>query len=676
MPSFCQFDFCRFSLSLGLSLIVLSSAYAEESRDSKPDGMFWDAHIRPLFKTHCLKCHGGVKQKGGLDLRTLGSTLKGGESGPPILPGNPEDSLIYKVLLPGADPHMPPGDEKQLLETDLSLVKNWIGAHMNTKAFDPKSRTWNESTSIAEQLIAPLPPAGLSGPRVIDELIRDVWIKKNISPARKSPDQLFVRRIYLDLIGRIPTSEERTLFLLDNRIRKREVLIDSLLSHPEFAPHMREMFDILLLGRADKGKQQRRENSNWHSYLEAVFRENRPWNEFVREIILAQSGEDNNRGATWFLYEKNNDHQKMAESIAPVAFGVDVQCAQCHDHPSAPEIKQAHYWGLVAAFNRSKNVDTKYGPGLSESAIGGFISYKNLAKVSAPAELIFLNGISVAEKKPAKGEKEKDDPTKYFIPPSQKTVPSQPKFSRRKTLASAALTDNPRLAKAFVNRIWAMLIGRGLVHPVEEMSSEYPPSHPELLNWLALDFENSGYDIKQLIRHIVLSNVYQLDSIPSGPNRPASNTFATALEKPLHAEVLYRSLLVATKQWPSKDNRSPETQSLRETLLTRFPDLFPRQYNASIQQAMFLTNNAKVRDLLQPNRNSSSELNLSSILLNMSASAEKVSIAFDNVFGRSPSKKEVALFKAYLDKRRDRPSQGIEQMLWAMICSPEFLINH
>ena len=676
MPSFCQFDFCRFSLSLGLSLIVLSSAYAEESRASKPDGMFWDAHIRPLFKTHCLKCHGGVKQKGGLDLRTLGSTLKGGESGPPILPGNPEDSLIYKVLLPGADPHMPPGDEKQLPETDLSLVKNWIGAHMNTKAFDPKSRTWNESTSIAEQLIAPLPPAGLSGPRVIDELIRDVWIKKNISPARKSPDQLFVRRIYLDLIGRIPTSEERTLFLLDNRIRKREVLIDSLLSHPEFAPHMREMFDILLLGRADKGKQQRRENSNWHSYLEAVFRENRPWNEFVREIILAQSGEDNNRGATWFLYEKNNDHQKMAESIAPVAFGVDVQCAQCHDHPSAPEIKQAHYWGLVAAFNRSKNVDTKNGPGLSESAIGGFISYKNLAKVSAPAELIFLNGISVAEKNPAKGEKEKDDPSKYFIPPSQKTVPSKPKFSRRKTLASAALTDNPRLAKAFVNRIWAMLIGRGLVHPVEEMSSEYPPSHPELLNWLALDFENSGYDIKQLIRHIVLSNVYQLDSIPSGPNRPASNTFATALEKPLHAEVLYRSLLVATKQWPAKENRSPETQSLRETLLTRFPDLFPRQYNASIQQAMFLTNNAKVRDLLQPNRNSSSELNLSSILLNMSASAEKVSIAFENVFGRSPSKKEFTLFKDFLDKRRARPSQGIEQMLWAMICSPEFLINH
>ena len=332
---------------------------------------------------------------------------------------------------------------------------------------------------------------------------------------------------------------------------------------------------------------------------------------------------------------------------------------------------------MVTAFNRSKNVNTNNGPGLSESAIGGFISYKNLAKVSAPAELTFLNGKSVTEKKPENGEKETDDPSKYLIPPTQKNAPSQPKFSRREVLASAALTDNPRLAKAFVNRIWSMLIGRGFVHPVEEMSSEFPPSHPELLNWLAADFEKSGYDIKLLIRNIVLSNVYQLDSVPPGPKLPPSDSFAVALEKPLHAEVLFRSLLVATGQWAGRNSIvSPDAQSLRSVLLTRFPDLFPRQYNASIHQAMFLSNNPLVRDLLRPKNDAPERLNLASILLKMPAPADKVSKAFENVFGRPPNKEELTQFEEFLLKRQNRPSKGIEQMLWAMVCSPEFLMNH
>ena len=673
VPFFCQFDFVRISLISGLAIIVFGSAPSNVSHAAEGEGAFWNNHIRPLFKAQCWKCHGGAKQKGGLDLRTIISTLKGGDSGSPVISGKPEESLIYKVLLPGADPHMPPGNDKQLRETDLSLVKNWIEAHM----IEGDASKWASASAPNYQPLQPLPPSGLAGSRVIDDLVRNGWEKNKISPANQTRDRSFVRRIYLDLIGRIPTPMERQAFLLNTHIRKRETLIDTLLAHPEFASHMREMFDVLLLGRVNQEKLDRRKDNSWHSYLEAVFRENRPWNEFVGEIILARSKDKRNRGAAWFLYEQNNDHQKMAESIAPIAFGVDVQCAQCHDHPSAPEIKQAHYWGLVTAFNRSKNVNTNNGPGLSESAIGGFISYKNLSKVSAPAELTFLNGKSFTGNKPKNGKKETDDPSKYLIPPTEKNTLSQPKFSRREVLASAALTDNPRLAKAFVNRVWSMLIGRGIVHPVEEMSSEYPPSHPELLNWLAVDFEKSGYDIKLLIRNIVLSKVYQLDSVPPGSNLPPQSSFAVALEKPLHAEVLFRSLLVATGQWTGRSGIvSPDAKSLRSVLLKRFPDLFPRQYNASIQQAMFLSNNPMVRDLLQPQSKASDGLNLPSILLKMPDPAKKVSKAFDNVFGRPPNKDELSQFEEFLLKRQNRPSKGIEQMLWAMVCSPEFLMNH
>ena len=636
--------------------------------------MYWEAHIKPLLKQHCLKCHGGAKQKGCLDLRSLGSTLKGGDSGSPVMPGNPDGSLIYKVLLPGADPHMPPGEGKQLPESDLSLVKNWVAAHVSPHSSNTGSEPWAAASPLVKPKPLKLPSAGLPASRVINDLVRAGWQKKGVSQARHAGDRVFVRRVYLDLIGRIPTLAERSVFLEDDRLRKREALVDSLLAHPEFAPHMREMFDVLLLGRVDEGKTKRRADNSWHAYLESVFRENRPWNEFVRDIILARSRDGSERGTAWFLYEQNNDHQKMAESIAPVAFGVDVQCAQCHNHPSAPEIKQAHYWGLVSAFNRSKNVDTQNGPGLTESAIGGFISYKNLAKVSAPAELTFLNGKSVPEKRPAENTKEKDDPAKYVVPPGNKVV-AKPKFSRREVLASAALTDNPRLARAFVNRVWAMLIGRGIVHPVEEMNSEYPPSHPELLGWLARDFERSGFDIKKLIRDIVLSEVYQLDSKPVGQARPEPSVFAVALEKPLHAEVLFRSLLVATGRWPSSANTKVDSNAFRRLLLAQFPDLFPREYNASIQQAMFLANNPIVRDMLHPNRNVEG-LNLPSLLLNLPGQAERVSTAFETVFGRPPTSNEAAIFEVYLAKRDDRLAKGIEQMLWAMVCSPEFLINH
>ena len=674
MPLFRHQNLAWLGQALGLVLLVLSLASPRLANGEETKAMFWETHIRPLFKQHCLKCHGGAKQKGGLDLRSLGSALKGGDSGSPVLPGNPEGSLIYKVLLPGADPHMPPGEGKQLPESDLSLVKNWVAAHVSPHSSKTGSEPWAAASPVYQPKPLKLPSAELPASRVIDDLIRRGWQKAGVSPAQPASDRLFVRRVFLDLIGRIPTPVEREAFLNDDRLRKREVLIDLLLAHPEFAPHMREMFDVLLLGRVDEGKTKRRAGNRWHAYLETVFRESRPWNEFVRDIILARATEKGERGAAWFLYEQNNDHQKMAESIAPLAFGVDVQCAQCHDHPSAPEIRQAHYWGLVSAFNRSKNVDTQNGPGLTESAIGGFINYKNLAKVSTPAELTFLNGKSVPEKRPAKDTKEKDDTAKYVIPPGNK-VAAKPKFSRREALAAAALTDNPRLAKAFVNRIWSMLIGRGIVHPVEEMSSEYPPSHPELLGWLTRDFETSGYDIKKLIRDIVLSEVYQLDSKPASAPRPVPAVFAVALEKPLHAEVLYRSLLVATGRWSGENAKEVDAEAVRKLLLGQFPDLFPREYNASIQQAMFLSNNPVVRELFQPD-NSLPGLNLPTVLLNLPGTAEQVSMAFETVFGRPPTRDEAAMFERYLAKRSDRLAKGIEQMLWAMVCSPEFLMNH
>ena len=152
--------------------------------------------------------------------------------------------------------------------------------------------------------------------------------------------------------------------------------------------------------------------------------------------------------------------------------------------------------------------------------------------------------------------------------------------------------DSPLLARAMVNRVWALLFGRGLVHPVDLMDSKHPPSHPELLDWLARDFERSGYDVKRLIRTLCGTRAYQFDSRPakSSKTKAASpDAFARALDKPLTAEQLFRSLLVAT----TGNVANKDEKELRRAFIKQFPDLFPAEYNASLQQAMFLSNSEK-----------------------------------------------------------------------------------
>ncbi|HXJ74469.1 MAG TPA: DUF1549 domain-containing protein, partial [Candidatus Dormibacteraeota bacterium] len=378
------------------------------------------------------------------------------------------------------------------------------------------------------------PPAQQSPAQTVDHFLSLAWKLDHITPAKIIDDSAFARRIHLDLIGRVPTAKEAADFAAQRSRDKRSQLIDSLLASDEYPRQMREVFDCVLMTRRGAEWADRRADQKWFAFLDDAFRRNRPWNDVVRDLIIARPERAEDRGAVWFLYERQNNPQIIAEALAPVVFGLQVKCAQCHDHMVAREIKQAHYWGMVAAFNRSKNVDTPNGPGVSESAIGGFTSFANLKKESQPALLTFFNGRKVAETWPKEGEKEIDAPELYLIPPPAKAAepqnqngkgqgrrgqramkadqPAVPKFSRRTAFADAVTRDNPLLARAMVNRVWAMLFGRGIVHPVDLMDSKHPPTHPELLDWLAHDFEQSGYDVKRLIRTLCNTKAYQLDS--------------------------------------------------------------------------------------------------------------------------------------------------------------------
>jgi mono/diheme cytochrome c family protein len=652
----------------------------------------WATHVQPLLAENCFTCHGELKQKSGLDLRTPDSILKGGERGPAIVPGKPEESNLFKFVHSGSDPKMPPGEKKPLSEQQIAILKAWIKKYPTDAASALSQSVSNAPDwNLANYPASPSskrpkwsPPNRMPANEVIDRFIELGWKERHVTPAARCDDRTFVRRVYLDLAGRIPTDQEAEQFLKDRRHNKRAVLVDALLSGENYPRHMREVFDVVLMGRSLESQPARRRASQpsewsdkWSDFLEASFSENRPWDQIVRELILARPSTPEQGGAVWYLYQRNSDFQAMAEAVAPIAFGVQVKCAQCHNHPLAHEILQKHYWGLVAAFNRSKNVETPEGPAVAEAAIGGFISFTNLKKESQPALLAFLNGKVVPEERPAADVKETDAPENYLIPPpKEKEKPVKaalPKFSRREQLAEAVTQDNPFLARAFVNRIWAMLLGRGLVHPVDEMDSKHPCSHPELLDWLAKDFERSGYDVKRLIRIITATRAYQLGSRPRGKAAPPPDTFAHALEKPLSAEQLFASVLVATGNTPDAEGKIGELdiKQLRPLFVAQFPDLFPTEYNATLQQAMFLANNPKLDALLQRRPGNSTDQ-----LLALGDAGERVKKAFTIVYGRLPDTDELKRALNYLEARQDRAEASVKQLLWALLTSTEFQLNH
>jgi hypothetical protein len=639
-------------------------------------GDLWSDRVEPLLDKQCLKCHAGVHQKGGLDLRSLETILRGGEHGPAIIPGKPGESHLIQFVLAGADPHMPSGNKKQLTQDEIGILRTWVtqlpvaksklasGSSTNN-AWVPGYLADYQRTHLSHEI----PPAKLAASATIDWFLKADWRRDKIKPAGLCDDPAFARRVYLDVAGRIPSSDELQRFVADSRRNKREQLADQLLASDEYPRHMREVFDTVLMGRPARDNARKRAENGWNTFLEDSFRRNRPWNEIVREMIVARKTNAPDRGAFWYLAERNNSYQAMAEAIAPIVFGVQIKCAQCHNHPLAWEVEQRHYWGLVAAFNRSKKVDTDTGPGIAESATGGFIRFANLKKESQTADLVFLNGKSVPERVPGPDEKEVDNPDLYRVPPAkdgQKAhSPAVPKFSRREAFANAVTQDNPLLARAFVNRMWANLMGLGIVQPADQIDSRHHASHPELLEWLSQDFTRSHYDVKRLVRNIVLSKAYQLDSKPYGKKAPPPESFARALEKPLSAEQLLHSAWVATGM--KKDGAA--AVEVERSFISTFPDLMPDTYSPSLQQALFLSNSSLVEDLVKRLPG-----NMTERLLALESKEARVREAFRTVLGRTPDAAELKQCQALLDSQSSE--KGVSNLLWALLTSAEFQLNH
>ena len=630
-----------------LTLLVLAwGAGAGHAAPAGEAARLWDREIQPLVDEHCVKCHGPIEQKSGLVVDTPEGVLKGGDEGPAVVPGKPEESRFLLWLAADSDPHMPP--KKQLSDAQREAVRRWIVALAAPVDSSPAA------AAAPGPSVVPEDPAA-----AIDHFVEAGWRAAGVTAAPRCDDRTFVRRVWLDLAGTVPSHEDMEALLLSADPDKRRRLVEERLAAPEFARTMRELWDVVLMGRAREGKLKQRREHGWHAYLERAFAANRPWFDVLREIVVARPETAEAQGAQWFLYERDTKHQEIAEAVAPVLYGTRMDCAQCHDHPLAREIRQGHYWGLVAAFNRSKRAPGGT-PAVEESAVGGFMNFTNLKKESQPAVIAVLGGPAVEEPRPAEGAKEEDGPDKYL---ASGASPKVPRFSRRAALAEAVLADRTLPAKAFVNRTWAQFFGRGLVHPVDEINSRNKASHPELLEWLTSDFVRSGGDVKRLVRGIVLSEAWQRAAWNGVDAPPASEHFASFAERPLPAETLARSLRRVLGQ---PDGEGP----LEEELRAKFPDVMPREHLATTQQAMFLTNSGELAGLL-----TAPQAPAAAVAAEADDGAA-VRTAFLRVLGRLPAPDEAAQAAAFLAARRDRRQAGAAALVWALLCGPEFLTNH
>ncbi len=317
-------------------------------------------------------------------------------------------------------------------------------------------------------------------------------------------DAEFMRRVYLDLVGTIPSADEVRQFIDDASPEKRAKLVDRLLASPAYARHMAGVFDVMLMERrADKYVKA----DQWQPYLLAAFQQNKPYNELAREILAADPDDEKLHAAAKFYLEREVEPNLVTREVSRMFFGMDIQCAQCHNHPLIDDYLQSEYYGLYAFVSRSSlfQPDNKKPAVLAEKADGATNFKSVFTEEEGTTRPCLPGGLEIDEPAFAKGDEYQVAPD-----PKNKSVRPVPKYSRRQQLAARATDGSSRaFNRNIVNRLWAHMMGRGLVHPVDLQHVDNPPVHPELLDLLADQFVAMKFDIKALLRELALSRTYQ-----------------------------------------------------------------------------------------------------------------------------------------------------------------------
>lgn len=486
----------------------------------------------------------------------------------------------------------------------------------------------------------------------IDQHVAARWKEANVRPATLSSDAEFLRRVYLDLAGRIPSVTEARTFLDDPRPDKRVRLIDRLLDSPRYAAHFTSLWRNLLLPEAATNFQLGFQLGGFENWIRKHLAANTPYDQMVRELLTASLEQPNDRTAlvaqnqnaspSAYYVAKEFQAENLAAATSRVFLGVKIECAQCHDHPFA-SWKRDQFWQTAAFFSglreqRGERSDRR------QIAIPG---------TGRTVQAMFLDGKSPEWK-------------------SEK--------SSRETLADwMTSADNPFFARAAANRVWGQLLGVGVVDPVDDMGTDdNKPSHPELLDELARDFAAHKFDLKYLFRVVANTRTYQLSSV-GDRTQDDPRLLARAPLRGLTPEQLWDSVAEATRYSSPAGAANPfgGPPSNRGEFLAKFANQSEKATEAqtSILQALTLMNGAVIAEATDLRRSELLSAVVDAPFLDTSAKIEALYLA---TLTRKPKDHETSRLLRYVEDARDAEerSQKLADVFWALLNSSEFILNH
>jgi hypothetical protein len=564
------------------------------------------AEIQPILEKSCVRCHNGDKAKGDLRLDTREKMLEGGSEAEAVVPGKPEESeLLLRSHLRPIDEGFMPDEGQALTSVELELLTEWVTAGAD----------WPEGITLTEKKPEPIPRVPLptkipANQREAAAMLDDVLRRENL--AHKTiltpviEDEAFLRRVTIDLIGRIPTMKEVREYESWGTDRRQKV-IEKLLTHDRFADRWTVfMADMLRIRSNVTG------GNSLLAYVNAALDQGKPYDVLVRELISA-SGKPNSNPAVGYILGDDVMPMELAATTAQVFLGVRIGCAMCHDHPF-DDWEQKDFYELAAFFGKTKKVENrqrrstytteghemmvlwppedKAEPGerkpvkpvfpftLTEfkktpSFLTRFEAKRQLQEQAAGAEEAAASIDDLLDSvKPAVGKK--TDPVLAEALAESKKLDIFNDLYRASELRSqlAELITDPRngfFARAFVNRVWAELIGHGFVEPLDNFSDYNELRHASSLDFLAQEFIAHGYDFRTLLKTIILSDTYQRSHLrsdaPVAQRAYSELNFTAAPVRRMLSEVLYDSVVTAghlgSFKWPEGANLKKVQRQIR-----------------------------------------------------------------------------------------------------------------
>lgn len=510
----------------------------------------------------------------------------------------------------------------------------------------------------ADTIFPPERYAKLTVRNEIDKLVYARLQKLGHLPSDTCTDAEFLRRSTLDAIGMLPTVEEARAFLANKDPKKFELWIDALLQRPEWADHWAIKWGDLI--RPNPSRVGVKPVYLLDQWIRQSFRENKPWDQFVRELLTAQG--NTHKDGPVAIWRDKREPIDAATFVGQIFLGVRLECAKCHHHPTE-KWDMTDYYQMAAFFTQMK----RKGQGISAP-----ISGEPEQWWFAPGAASIEHPVTKAALKPR--------------PPADKEIAIADTQDPRAVLVDWMTNPKtPYFAHAIVNRVWSSFMGRGIVDPVDDFRASNPPTNGPLLVWLAQDFVKHGYDMKHLMRTIMLSQIYRLSSLPNETNIADLKNYSRSYRRRLPAESLLDAVCEVTEVHENFSGMPPDAlakQTWNHKLESQFMDAFgrpnassecpcERDAKPSVVQALHLMNSTKLQEMLISSKGRA--VRLAKSTLTHAQIMEELYLA---CYSRLPTPEEAAIAGKALDVGAANRQAAIEDVLWSLLNSAEFVFNH